>query len=568
MHEVSPGAAPIGGGARRLRRAFWVVLGLATLVRLLFAVEVVGQRAGRERLPPLDMWMYRAEAELVLAGDWTLSGVPDLLAGSASTGVSGILGTPEGRRQLRAAGERPLVDAPAYPWLVAASLRATGSTYPLLVLQVGASLLVTWLTFRLARGVGLSQRAALLAMTWVAFHPVGLFEAGFLQKTTLITLVLLLVALALARWLARPGPGSALLLGAALGAVQLTQGILPLLLPFVALGGALVGGPLRARTRDLALGSLTFLLVCAPLVARSQVCGTSLLHNGQVPGWLVVIANFRGADGLHLVQPPVEYTLALTAGGQGALGALLAAIGTHPTRGDWLWLMLRKLQGFWSGYEAWNNTDFARDRHLFRSLWLLPLSSWVLLAFGLLGLPAAARRWRRLLPVWTGLLVVLAVCLLSFAFSRYRAPAVPYLAILAALGVERLGRPWAGPGPRAGVRGLVACLASLVVCWPGTLALGRRPGDPELRGSVPEHLACRDLAGIYARDDKPGLVRDLLVRAALGWPADDLQAGARVHLQAYAACRALADEAGARRVLASARRLDPSGALAAALERG
>lgn len=541
----------------RLRAAFWLVLGLGLALRVWFAGEVVLLRTGREWLRPLDMWLYAAEGRLILDGDLTLSSVPELQASAGTTGVLGILGTAEGRAQLHAAGERPLVDAPAYPYLVAASLATSGSAYPLRVLQIALTLLVAWLTWVLARACGVSERAAWAAMTFVTFHPIALLEAGFLQKTTLLTLLLLGCAVSLALYLRRPGGGRAGAIGAAVGALHLTQGIVPLLLPFLLLGLLLSRADARARLRHAAVAGLAFLVVCTPLLVRAQVCGTSWLHNGQ-GAWVLAIANFQGADGLHLVQPPVEYTLAMTRGHTGALGVLRAALETHPDLESVARLWLRKLHGFVSGYESWNNLDPARDRHLFASLAWCRLDTWVLTALALLGLPAAARRWRALLPVWSGLLVILAVCLLGFTLSRYRAPALPYLAVLAGVGIERLRAALQVGGRRAGATALVlVALGGLT--WPGTIAWTRRPGDPPIEWSLPPHQAHLRLSQLYER--QPALRRRLLVRAALAWPVDDRARGEALHAAVAALCREAGDRAALDSLRRSALRLDPSGAL-------
>lgn len=420
-----------------LRRAFWVVLALGFVLRVVFACELVSKGAGLEFAKPLDMWLYPAKARLILDGDYAIATAPELFAGT-TTGVAGFMNTPEGRARFhRDGGERPLVDAPGYPYLVAASLGLTGSLTPLRVLQVFVTLLIAYLTFVLARVAGLEGRVALLAMTFVALHPTTVFYAGYVLKPTVITLELLAVCLAFASYLRRPGSWPAVALGAALGALHLTKGIVPLALPFLGLGLVFTPGTWGAKAKHAGLFLASFLLVTSPLVVRSLTCGTSPLHNGQ-SFYLLAVCNYIGADGLHLVQPPVTYVMDLIEGKESALGVLGAAVDTHPSFGGFLWLLARKLQGFFNGYEAWNNLNVYVDGRMYSSLRSFPLASWILIPCALLGVPAGLRRWRQLGAVWTGLGVVLASCLASFVFARYRLPAVPYLAILAALGIAQL----------------------------------------------------------------------------------------------------------------------------------
>ncbi|MEZ6186933.1 MAG: phospholipid carrier-dependent glycosyltransferase [Planctomycetota bacterium] len=547
-----------------LRRAFWGVLLLGLVLRLVLAAEVVGRGTGFDFAHPLDTWLYPAKARLILEeGDYGLARVPDALFRGATTGVPGFFNTPEGRARFLRAGERPLVDAPGYPYLVAASWRLTGSHDPLRVLQVLATLATAYLTFVLARLLGLSGRVAIGAMALVTLHTATVFYAAFLLKPTLITLELLAVCLALACYTRRPGLRPALALGAALGAIHLTKGIVPLALPFLGLGLLWAPASWRARAGHAAAFVAAFLLVCAPLILRGLTHGTGLLHNGQST-YLLFVCNYTGADGLHLVQPPVAYVMERIEGRTSALQVLGAAIDSHPSFWHFLGLLLRKLQGFCSGYEAWNNLELGRDRWLLSSLRGFPLGSWFLIPCGLLGVPFALARGKRLLPLWTGLGVVFVSCMASFVFARYRLPAVPYVAILAALALARLRGRRLVPGAL-----LLALLIGL--CSPTALELTRHGDGPAIRGSWSEHEATRALAVRYAPGPNRALTAALLARAARTHPAlehdparlsrEALVDALELHVEAYRACRAAGDEAAAQAVLASVAPLDPSGEL-------
>jgi 4-amino-4-deoxy-L-arabinose transferase-like glycosyltransferase len=64
--------------------------------------------------------------------------------------------------------------------------------------------------------------------------------------------------------------------------------------------------------------------------------------------------------------------------------------------------------------------------------------SWILIAFGVVGVVALVRRKIPVLPVLSPIIVVLVTTALTYGSLRFRAPAEPMLVVLGALGIDRL----------------------------------------------------------------------------------------------------------------------------------
>lgn len=452
-----------------LRRAFWAILALGLVCRLLFGLEVVARDIDLETGPPRDMWLYAFEAHAILDGDPLLERFPERLGTQVQGGVSGsiYLATPEGRARFQSGyGQAPLLQAPLYPYLLALSWRACGSFTPVRLLQIGATLLVPWLAFLLARAVGVREAAALAAMALLAFHPTLVLYGAFLLRTILGATTLLLCVLSLARHVREPSIGRAAWLGASLGLVHLSREIVPFLLPWVLLGLLAGAGSWRRGARQALAAVAAFGLVVTPLLVRNALCGSSLLHTGTSQHLLLFFYNFVGADGSHLVRPDFDYVEAHVPRGATLLEVLRAAIATHPDPGSFLLLLGRKLHLLLNGYEAWNNINPYLYQRWLASLRLFPLSSTALLVPAIPGLGLLLRRWRRTWPVLAGGAVVVSFCLAGVVLARYRVMLLPYLAIGAGCALELLvrlarGRRWQRLGACA-----CALLVAGWVAWP------------------------------------------------------------------------------------------------------
>jgi 4-amino-4-deoxy-L-arabinose transferase-like glycosyltransferase len=554
---------PLLPRSRPLRRLLWTLLALALVARLALAWELTSRRMGREATPPQDMWLYDQESQLILAGDWTLSGAFGLLEAHHELGIGHstylvTLGKPWVEQTY---GPRPLVNAPLYPALLTIPRALSGSAQLARILQVLATLLLavgTYVLVRLLRG---DARMAGLAGALVAFHPTTVFYAGFLLRTTLISLLLLALTLGAALYARAPSGRRAAALGGLTALNHMAKGVLPFLIPLSLVALWLGRSPRRPAHAGAWLAG--FLLAASPLLARNLACQSPLLHVGIQARVGLIDSNFEGADGLHLVRPPPAYVDAVLAGaGRSDVGALLAAIRTHPEPTGFPRLLLAKLRGFTSSYEPRNNLDYHATAPVVSSLRAFPLGTWPLLALALVGLPALVRDWRRWWPVLLGLLVPLGVVMASAAHARYRLPAVPFLAVGAALAASALWRQ-----PRSARRLGLAALG-LIVALGVTL-----PWEHRADVSVPEHLAWTIQGRRYEREGEVTLAKQSALRATRALPrvrdataahpppaSADAQRLLELHAWAHALCIRDGDEAGARWLRESLARFDAAAA--------
>ena len=488
----------------RHRLAFWSILVLGALVRLVFALEVTAKDVDMESAAPRDMWLYAEEARLVVRGDPLLRGVPELLAPHVSEGLGAatFLVSAEGREHFhRLYGREPLINAPLYPHLLALSLRCTGGFGPARLLQIALGLLVAVGTWLLARAVGAGERAALIAMALIAFHPTTALYGAFLLRTSLITALLLGFCLTLAWQASRPGWRPDLAVGASLGLMHLTMEMVPFMLPFALLGALRGPGGWPGRLRRAGLAGVGFALVVSPLVARNLACGTGLLHNGSQSHLGILQYNFVGADGLHLVRPEASWIKTVVRPDDSNLTTLRKAIGTHPSPAHWLLLLGRKLHGVWNGYEPPNNVNPHLLRGWIRSLGLFPAGSTLLIALAIPGVGLLLRRAGATWPVLAGMAIVVAMCLAAVALARYRLPIAPYMAIAAGLTGEALARALSRRRWRWRVALAVGLVVSTGVAWPR----GRTRYSP-LETSL-------ELGVQYERIGKLGVAREHALRA-------------------------------------------------------
>lgn len=353
----------------------------------------------------------------------------------------------------------PWLRPPAYPLLLA--LLARGPV-PLLtgiaVVQMGSSLvlgpLIAWIGWL---AIGQRTTARLAAGLTLALLPLAVLPWLALTET-LFTLLLLG---ALGSLLARLRGGSAgwlVAVGACLGAACLLRGVA---VGAVALAGLVVvvwsDGRWRRRLRDVVLLLAVVVVMLAPWTARNWLAYRALIplettasynlwlraQGGRGESWML-------GELLEQPDPAARQAHALqraTALIQRDPAAYLARGGSEV--GDVVRLNFGAAERFMAGHSAgeisrwWLALSLLLDDALY--LALLPLAA---LGLALRGGPL---RWLTL--GWLGWLVVLAA--VFFAITRFRAPALPLLALQAAIALVewravvaalRVGRPvvWLG----------------------------------------------------------------------------------------------------------------------------
>ncbi len=505
------------------------MLAISLAARLAVAWDVSRFELGRDR--EVDMAAYAEAADMVLAGDLLLRGASRAVMFREY--VEGV-----GRARLeRRVGREPFMHAPLYTWFVAAVRWTGGGPDRVRAAQALLATLALWLAWRLAARVSGSERVALLALVLLALHPLPPLLAAFVLRETLLGALTLALALAAARLADRPGLAAGAVAGALLGLLHLGRATSLLLAPLllVALGLAWRASSEGAWRRAAAGVALGLAALLAPLAARNAAAGCPPLHSEGVVPWAIVAFNAPGTPPDRQVEVPFPFVAAMWERSDGGdLDLYLETLALHPRPLDAAHAVGRRLAAFTGGGEPPNITDLDRLRAVVPSLALFPLGSVVLVPLGLLGLVAALPRWRRWWPVALPALATAASIATSVALDRYRAPALPFLAIGAAWALDRLVRAWR-EGPRA-LRWRWTAAATGVVA-----ALGVGNGYTPLHPRPARHVLLHAYALQHARlGDRAGAARHAL-RALEALPPD-APAGERADLAASA--RRLALEAG------------------------
>ncbi|HEV8241338.1 MAG TPA: glycosyltransferase family 39 protein, partial [Thermoanaerobaculia bacterium] len=359
-------------------------------------------------------------------------------------------------------GEGAFFQAPFYPYLIAAVYVVAGSRLSAVyLLQIAAAVAAVWALWRCGLRLA-GWQVGLVGAALAAFCGVLVFHDVLLLKESLATsaMAFLLLALVSAR---EPGTEKTwwLVAGALFGVlVELRENAL-LLLPLL-LGLAFARSQRRQTLAACALLLGGLLLILAPIAVRNvAMTGEPLLTSfqGGVNYW---IGNNPDADGTYrpLVagrQVPERERAEAVRLAEQASGRKLsprevsrywlhrALAWTVSEPGAFLRLQVRKLALFWSPYEWPDAVDYAWLRHE------SPVLRAAFVERGTLSLLALAGLWlvrgdlRRWAPVLVLLFGWMAVTVAFFLFSRYRLPAVPPLALLAAVPLARLGnaiRDW------------------------------------------------------------------------------------------------------------------------------
>jgi tetratricopeptide (TPR) repeat protein len=346
----------------------------------------------------------------------------------------------------------PYFRAPLYIWFLGAIFRffGDGLLLPRLVqCSFGAATtLLAYLIGKRAFDVRVGLLAALMAATyWVSIY----FDGELLIETLVVPLDML--ALWLTMGLAeRRTPLRAALAGLAWGVAAIARPNVLVYAPCVVLWLAWLE---RARWKQAlapaAAFTLAFFVPILPITAINYFHGGDtvlIASQGGVNFW---IGNNPQSDGSTAIVPG-------TRGGwwQGYRDSIALAehdeqrelrpseVSRYYARKTWAFLLgqpaqaaellLHKLRLFWVDYELGNNEDVSFVAHRFSwvARWM-PLRFAVLGPLGLLGLVLVVTGKGRVrnYPLWSFLLVYMASVVAFFVCSRFRAPVLPVLMVLA-----------------------------------------------------------------------------------------------------------------------------------------
>ncbi len=327
-----------------------------------------------------------------------------------------------------------------YPYLLAAVRRTAGDpVVPVrlaqLLLACGAAAAVAAATAAVLTRAGVSEvsrRAGSVAggLFHGLYGPLVVLDGTLYRDGPFAHLSALVLAVPLVLG-GPPRRRTLVLLGLGGGvAVLLKQTALPLVLGALALLVARLDGR-KARVRGAAWAGGALALALLPLVARNVAAGApALAYDTRLQAGLAW-ALAQGADGSPDISP--HYVEILRRSGGSTLATVrLVAESWHGDVAGFLALEARKLASFFNGVEIADNVNVRFFTEHLPPVRPLPVFACVL-GTGLPGLLVAWRR--RWLPRGEAALVTLALavpiasCLLVSVTSRYRASAVPPLAL-------------------------------------------------------------------------------------------------------------------------------------------
>jgi len=373
----------------------------------------------------------------------------------------------------------PYLRPPGYPFFLAAVYRVTGGSYlaPRIV-QALLGLFAAWLAFLIGRR-WFGAPVGLTAAFFLSVHWAFIYFEGELHAPALLIPLLLGSTLLVARWVSSVRLPEAIAAGLLLGAAIITRPNVLLFIPAVGLWALWLRR--RNATRRPGRAFLVFtacaLLVVLPVTIRNAVAsgefvpitsntGVNLymgnnaeangLCDGDLPGigdfgtcfdYPAVVATLEAQTGRALTDAEASNIMA---------GRAVEYVLKNPLEA--LRLAGRKALLFWGPWEVTHNKVVELERENSRVLSGIPFGFPLLAALGLLGgglvlaggrrgalgTASSASAWPtaqtdHALEVAGLLLVLLATWFISilpfFAAARYRLPAVPYLALLGAVGV-------------------------------------------------------------------------------------------------------------------------------------
>lgn len=346
----------------------------------------------------------------------------------------------------------PYFRAPLYIWLLGLLFRffGEGLLLPRLV-QCFLGMATTGLAYLVGKRAFDGRTGLLAALMAATYWVLIYFDGELLIETLIVPLDLLALWLTMrAGW--RPTPLRAGLAGLAWGASAIARPNVLLFAPCVVLWLVWLARPRWKRAlAPAALFTLAFFAPILPVTAINYFHGGDrvlIASQGGVNFW---IGNNPKSDGSTAIVPGTRggwwtgYFDSI-AQAERAEGRELrpSEVSQHYARQAWAFLfgepeksvplLLRKLRIFWIDYEIGNNEDVRFVAHYFSWIprWMPLRFSW-LGPLGLLGLvlAIAGRERARLVPLWAFLLVYTASVVAFFVCSRFRAPVLPVLMVLA-----------------------------------------------------------------------------------------------------------------------------------------
>ncbi|MEN6627434.1 MAG: tetratricopeptide repeat protein [Candidatus Sumerlaeia bacterium] len=427
--------------ARREWAALAAVLAVALGLRLAYFHAFVADPSLRQ--PVVDAVFHDYWARGLVTGDWSTGGnFPNPMIPFT-----------------------PFAKPPGYVYFLSAIYRAAGpsSILAVIAVQMAMGLLNAALTWWLARWLigraGGLIAAAIMGWYWLPIY----FEGELLDPTLTMTLALALAA-GVKRWLAEPRAATALLAGLLAGLLALVRSNFLPLIVLLMIGAAL------ARRRRLwahaALVGVGAAAAIAPVTARNWFAGGEFVPISANGGINLYIGNNPRADLQTASFPELEELLHTVGWSHFDDFAIVEAIGRKLGRdvgyngtsryftrraidymlenpGPTLALTARRAARLLGPVEYSNNKVIALERADSPLLRWMPGNFTAIFALAVIGVlqwPRAPRKRRFMVFMLAYLLVLYGSYVLFFLEARFRIPMLPFLAILASMGVASLAR--------------------------------------------------------------------------------------------------------------------------------
>ena len=400
------------------RLALGVILLLGLLLRFAYLLEYRARSVYYGQLM-LDAQVYENWARRIIGGEWLGGGV--------------------------------FYHAPLYPYVVALLFKVFGDRYlPIYLLQMSLGVGVLYLTYRIGKRcasvwIGLAASGLL-----VLYAPLPFFETKVMSTSLALFLSTLALAVLVEAW-ERGSTPAWLAAGGLIGVTALANPASLLLAPCYAAGLFLR----KRRLLDVAALAAGAMLAVAPATLHNLAQGGGFVLISSQGGITFYQGNtpksrglYRAADGFSgspLTQMEEEKALAEKEVGHPLrpsevsgfwFGKGLQVISAQP--GAALNLLQMKLLRWFSSIEYSTEYSQSIERSELATLWIPFLPFGFLAVGGIAGIILGYRAYPRLLPLYLYLAGTLAPPMIFYVSSRYRLPAVPALAVLAAVALERI----------------------------------------------------------------------------------------------------------------------------------
>lgn len=411
----------ISAMARDSRLAVWLIVFVATIVRLAYVTLIVGPDS-----PP------------------TYDGIGyDMLGISLlQKGMYGLA---------KPTAFRP----PGYPLFLAVIYLVFGHSFAAVrLVQVGVDALTCALVYAVGAKL-FNRRVAFLAALGLSLYPLQVYMVGEFYSET-VSFPLQMAALWLAVWMVeRRHWAIPLLLGVSLAATTLTRPTATLWIPFMLLGIGFLPLSWKQKGRDAALALLGLALLFGPWILRNYIVFREFIPIASLGGVGVWAGNNPLSEGGGML--PDERTWGEGAPEWGWMGwkglSEAESSGRFLERGlSWIKedplafaaLVPKKLLRLWSPTSF--GVQFSRHASpLLTAMVLPPYLVFLALAAG--GMVLSRKGWKEQFPLYALILGVNALVALTYGATRYGIAMAPCLCLYAAVSLDALGSRFSHGGP-------------------------------------------------------------------------------------------------------------------------